>query len=59
MWSVQHRDGWHATADGKCPDEDATSVATLCGHFVTLPWSSEYRTPDCTECQAALAAPVT
>ena len=50
VWCVQHRGGWCAVADKKCPDEDASSVETKCGHFVILPWSSTKRIPTCVEC---------
>ncbi len=50
VWCVQHRDGWCATADGAAPADDATSVKTACGYFVTLPFGSKRRKPDCQDC---------
>lgn len=52
---VKHRDGWCATATGEDFAEGAHNVPTACGYFVTLPFGSERRVPDCAECLAVAA----
>lgn len=56
VWSVRHRDGWCATANGECPPEEAASVPTACGQFVILPGGSDKLIPDFPDCLAALHA---
>ena len=56
-WCVKHRAGWCAVAGNARPEESATSVATVCGYFVTLPLGSAQRSPTCAECLAKLQEP--
>jgi hypothetical protein len=49
-WCVKSRDGWCATKVNRQPPEGATSVATLCQHFVVLPGGYERREPTCRDC---------
>lgn len=51
---VKHRGGWCAASVK--PDEADTSVPTVCGHFVIMPWGTSTREPTCKECRTALLA---
>lgn len=54
VWLVHHRDGTCAVKDNKPFAEDVGSVATLCGHHVSLPGGMSRGRPDCAECNSAL-----
>lgn len=55
VWCVRSRgDLWCAVADGKKPDEAATSVPTACSHFIILPGGVSRRKPNCEECIRSL-----
>jgi hypothetical protein len=53
-WCVKDRnDNWCAAAYGKAPDT-ATSVRTVCQHFILLPHGTAFREPTCIECIEAV-----
>ena len=50
-WCAKDRnDVWCANASGTEPDEDASSVETLCGEFIILPHGKARRAPTCHRC---------
>lgn len=50
-WCAKDRnDVWCANASGAEPDEDASSVETLCGEFIILPHGKARRAPTCHRC---------
>lgn len=55
VWCVQHDHGWCAAGKNEEPREGSVSVATRCGHFVTLPYGYKLGRPTCDECKKYLA----
>lgn len=57
-WIVQSRHTWCVAKDqSREPNGHASSVETLCGHFIALPWGVRRGLPDCIDCRRVIGAP--
>lgn len=52
-WCIKHKEGWCAVLDqAKKPEDNGTTIQTLCAHFVLMPFGIERRVPTCVDCRA-------